>query len=94
MRRTSGEVPSAVVKLDRVQLAPDMAKGDGRSFFELTDGHPPWRLARKEGVCTGPSGGASVLTAMRLDADLGPGHTVVTLQPDSGLNYLSGDLYR
>lgn len=52
------------------------------------------RLARSEGVWTGPSGGASVLAAMRLAAELGPGHTVVTLQPDSGLKYLSGDLYR
>lgn len=27
-------------------------------------------------------------------AAIGPGHTVVTVQPDSGLKYLSGDLYR
>ena len=47
-----------------------------------------------EGVWTGPSGGASILGAMRLARDLGPGHTVVTVQPDSGLKYLSGDLYR
>jgi cysteine synthase A len=52
------------------------------------------QLARAEGVWTGPSGGASILGAMRLARDLGPGHTVVTVQPDSGLKYLSGDLYR
>jgi cysteine synthase A len=52
------------------------------------------QLARSEGVWTGPSGGASALAALRLAEDLGPGHTVVTLQPDSGLKYLSGDLYR
>ncbi len=51
-------------------------------------------LARTEGVWTGPSGGASILAACRLARELGPGHTVVTLQPDSGLKYLSGDLYR
>ncbi len=51
-------------------------------------------LARTEGVWTGPSGGASILAAARLARALGPGHTVVTLQPDSGLKYLSGDLYR
>ncbi len=50
-------------------------------------------LARTEGVWTGPSGGASILAATRLARKLGPGHTVVTLQPDSGLKYLSGDLY-
>ncbi|MCH7789806.1 MAG: cysteine synthase family protein [Acidobacteria bacterium] len=50
-------------------------------------------LARTEGVWTGPSGGASALAAIRLARELGPGHRVVTLQPDSGLKYLSGDLY-
>ena len=51
------------------------------------------RMARTEGVWTGPSGGASALAALRLARELGPGHTVVTVQPDSGLKYLSGDLY-
>lgn len=51
-------------------------------------------LARTEGVWTGPSGGASITAACRLARELGPGHTVVTLQPDSGLKYLSGSLYR
>jgi cysteine synthase A len=51
------------------------------------------QLARTEGVWTGPSGGASILAATRLARELGPGHRVVTVQPDSGLKYLSGDLY-
>ena len=51
-------------------------------------------LARTEGVWTGPSGGAAILAATRLARDLGAGHRVVTLQPDSGLKYLSGDLFR
>ncbi len=50
-------------------------------------------VARIEGVWTGPSGGANVLAATRLARELGPGHRVVTLQPDSGLKYLGGDLY-
>ncbi len=50
-------------------------------------------VARTEGVWTGPSGGASIAAAVRLARELGPGHQVVTLQPDSGLKYLSGDLY-
>lgn len=50
-------------------------------------------LGRSEGVWTGPSGGASILSASRLAKELGPGHRVVALQPDSGLKYLSGDLY-
>jgi len=52
------------------------------------------QVAREEGVWTGPSGGASILAATRLARELGPGKRVVTLQPDSGLKYLSGDVYR
>jgi cysteine synthase A len=51
-------------------------------------------IARTEGIWTGPSGGANVLSATRLARELGPGHRVVTVQPDSGLKYLAGDLYR
>jgi cysteine synthase A len=49
--------------------------------------------ARAEGVWTGPSGGANLAAALRLARELGRGHRVVTVQPDSGLKYLSGDLY-
>ena len=51
------------------------------------------RAAAVEGVWTGPSGGANILTALRLARELGRGHRVVTVQPDSGMKYLSGDLY-
>ena len=49
------------------------------------------RAAAVEGVWTGPSGGANILTALRLARELGSGHRVVTVQPDSGMKYLSGD---
>jgi cysteine synthase A len=52
------------------------------------------RAALAEGVWTGPSGGANLVAAVRLARELGPGHRVVTVQPDSGLTYLGGDLYR
>lgn len=52
------------------------------------------QVASMEGVWTGPSGGANILAATRLARELGPGHRVVTVQPDSGLKYLGGDLYR
>jgi cysteine synthase A len=51
------------------------------------------RMAREEGLWTGPSGGANVVAALRFARRLGPGHRVVTIQPDSGLKYLAGDLY-
>jgi cysteine synthase len=51
------------------------------------------RAARQEGLWTGPSGGANLVAALRLARELGSGHRVVTVQPDSGLKYLTGDLY-
>ena len=49
--------------------------------------------AQTEGVWTGPSGGANLVAALRTARRLGPGHRVVTVQPDSGLKYLAGDVY-
>jgi cysteine synthase A len=51
------------------------------------------RAARADGIFSGPSTGMNLVTALRLADRLGPGHRVVTIQVDSGLKYLSGDLY-
>ncbi|MBP7866831.1 MAG: cysteine synthase family protein [Acidobacteria bacterium] len=52
------------------------------------------RLAREEALFAGTSTGANVLAAIRLAERLGPGRTVVTLAGDSGLKYLSTDVYK
>jgi cysteine synthase A len=52
------------------------------------------RLAREEALFGGTSSGANVVAALRVAARLGPGGTVVTLLCDSGLKYLSTDVYR
>lgn len=52
------------------------------------------RLAREEGVFAGTSSGANVVAALRLAERLGSGATVATIIVDSGLRYLSTDLYR
>jgi cysteine synthase A len=52
------------------------------------------RLAREEGLFAGTSSGANVVAALRVAQELGPGTKVVTLLADSGLKYLSTDVYR
>lgn len=52
------------------------------------------RLAREEGLFAGTSSGANVVAALKVAERLGPDATVVTLMVDSGLRYLSTDLYR
>ncbi len=52
------------------------------------------RLAREEGLFAGTSSGANVVGALRLAQRLGKDATVVTILVDSGLRYMSTDLYR
>ena len=52
------------------------------------------RLAREEAIFAGTSSGANVVAALQVAERLGPGATVVTLMADSGLKYLSTDVYR
>ncbi len=51
------------------------------------------RLAREEGIFAGTSSGANVVAAIRVARRLGPGATVATIIVDSGLRYLSTDVY-
>jgi cysteine synthase A len=52
------------------------------------------RLARDEALFAGTSSGANVAAALRVAAELGRGARVVTLLPDSGLKYLTTDVFR
>lgn len=51
------------------------------------------RLAREEGLFAGTSSGANVCAAIEIGKELGPKALVVTLVIDSGMKYLSTDLY-
>jgi len=52
------------------------------------------RIARDEALFAGTSSGANVVAAIRVAERLGPSAKVVTLMVDSGLKYLSTDVYR
>jgi cysteine synthase A len=52
------------------------------------------RLAREEGLFAGTSSGANVMAALGVAERMGPTARVVTLMVDSGLKYLSTDVYR
>jgi cysteine synthase A len=51
------------------------------------------RLAREEGIFAGVSTALNVVAALRLAEELGPGQTVATVAVDTGLKYLTGDLF-
>jgi cysteine synthase A len=52
------------------------------------------RAAREEGIFAGTSTGLNLVGAVQLARTLGPGKVVATVAVDTGLKYLSGDLYR
>lgn len=51
------------------------------------------RLSREEGLFAGSSGGANVVAALRVAQRLGSGATVATVLCDSGVKYLSTEVY-
>lgn len=51
------------------------------------------RLAREEGLMAGTSSGANVVASLRVADRLPTGATIVTLMCDSGLKYVSTDVY-
>ncbi|HEU4561732.1 MAG TPA: cysteine synthase A [Longimicrobium sp.] len=52
------------------------------------------RLAREEGLFVGMSSGAMAWAALQVARELGPGHRVVTIAPDTGARYLSTALFK
>lgn len=52
------------------------------------------RLAREEGIFAGTSTGANLVAALRVAARLGEGATVLAIACDTGLKYVSTELYR
>jgi cysteine synthase len=51
------------------------------------------RLAREEGLFVGMSSGAIAWAALQIAGELGPGHRVVAISPDSGARYLTTTLF-
>jgi cysteine synthase len=55
--------------------------------------HMARRLAKEEAIFAGTSTGANVVAALRIARRLGPNATVATVIVDSGLRYLSTDVF-
>lgn len=51
------------------------------------------RLAKEEGLFAGTSTGSNLIAALKKAKELGPNATVVTIMVDTGMKYLSTDLY-
>lgn len=51
------------------------------------------RAAREDGIWSGPSTGANITAALSVARRLGAGRRIATIQVDSGLKYLAGEIY-
>ena len=71
----------------------DVATGTGHVALASAQ-HMARRLAREEGIFAGTSTGANVAVALKIAAQLPSDSTVVTLAVDSGLRYLSTELFK
>ncbi len=66
---------------------------EARSIEERDARHMARQLAEREGIFAGTSSGMNVIGAIQLARELGTGKTVVTVAVDTGLKYLTSDLY-
>jgi len=73
-------------KPDEVNEILTVSTGDAKAMAR--------RLAREEAIFAGTSTGANVVAAGRVAERLGPGAVVATIIVDSGLRYLSTDVYK
>ena len=69
--------------LEGAQIDRSFRISDEEAFGEVFD------LIENEGMCLGGSSGINVAGARKLAAELGPGHTIVTLLCDYGFRYES-----
>lgn len=83
-----GVGPGFVPPMWRTDLADEILQVSTSESNEMAR-----RLAKEEGLFAGTSSGANVVAALRVAEHLGPDGSVVTLLCDSGLKYLSTDLY-
>ena len=86
--KIEGVGPGFVAPRWRPDLADDIQTVSTAEAREMAR-----RLAREEGVFAGTSTGANVVASLRVAERLGAGRTVVTLACDTGLKYLSTDVY-
>ena len=71
--------------------------GPGREIVDVWDGDAilmAQKLAAELGIAVGISSGANFLGALKIQNELGPDATVVTVFPDDNKKYLSTDLLR
>jgi cysteine synthase A len=74
-------------------LLDDELYDEVRPIDEAEARHTARLLAKEEGIFAGTSSGLNIAAALQLAEEIGEGKRVATVAVDSGLKYLTGDLY-
>jgi cysteine synthase A len=88
--------PHHVEGIGTGRIPPHMANhpyDEARAIREEDARAMAQRLAREEGLLVGTSSALNIVAAIDLARELGPGKVVATVAVDTGLKYLSGDLF-
>jgi cysteine synthase A len=87
--KIEGTGPGFVPAICRTDLIDEILPVKDEDAFETAR-----RLAKEEGIFGGTSSGANVWAALQRAKVLGEGKRIVTVICDSGLKYLTGELYK
>ena len=88
LRNPAEENPTKLFRSDAFDEIVEIGEEDLSSVKLIAK-----ELARKEGLLVGQSSAAIMKVAVKKAKELGKGKTVVAVLPDSGLKYLSTDLF-
>lgn len=83
-----GTSPGFIPDILNTDLFDEIIQVQDADAYDITR-----RMAREEGILCGPSGGASVYTAVQAAKQYGPDDVIFCIIPDTGERYLSGDLF-
>ena len=87
--RLEGMGAGFIPEICRLDLADEIISVKDEDAYETAR-----KLARIEGIFGGVTSGANVWAALERAKIIGKGKTIITVICDSGLKYLSGDLYK
>lgn len=89
LRNPSAPNPTELFKEEMFDEVVELSKRDENAFYQIAR-----EAANREGLLIGISSAAILYVAIQKAKELGEGKTLVSVLPDSGMKYLSTDLYQ
>jgi len=88
LRNPSEPYPTQLFRREKFDAIVELAREEMPAFYEIAR-----KAAKEEGLLVGLSAAAILYVSLRKARELGKGKTIVAVLPDSGLKYLSTELF-